>query len=74
LCRSLGIAVISFVLLPTFSCDSSMFNEAHHARRVASFLGTNHHEEIINPDPALVVEKIAHILDQPFADSSAVPT
>ena len=53
---------------------SAQFNEAHHARRVASFLGTNHHEEIINPDPALVVEKIAHILDQPFADSSAVPT
>ena len=53
---------------------SAQFNEAHHARRVASFLGTNHHEETLNPDPALVVEKIAHVLDQPFADSSVVPT
>ena len=53
---------------------TSQFNEAHHAKQVASFLGTNHHEEILNPDPALVVEKIAHVLDQPFADSSAVPT
>jgi asparagine synthase (glutamine-hydrolysing) len=53
---------------------SAQFNEAHHAKQVANFLGTNHHEEILNPDPALVVEKIAHVLDQPFADSSVVPT
>jgi asparagine synthase (glutamine-hydrolysing) len=53
---------------------SAQYNEAHHAKRVANFLNTNHHEEILSPDPALVVEKIAHILDQPFADSSIVPT
>jgi asparagine synthase (glutamine-hydrolysing) len=28
----------------------------------------------LSPDPALVVEKIAHVLDQPFADSSVIPT
>jgi len=53
---------------------SAQFNEAHHAKQVANYLGTNHHEEILNPDPALVVEKISHVLDQPFADSSIVPT
>jgi asparagine synthase (glutamine-hydrolysing) len=53
---------------------SPQFNEAHHAKQVANYLGTNHHEEILNPDPALIVEKIARILDQPFADSSIVPT
>jgi asparagine synthase (glutamine-hydrolysing) len=53
---------------------SPQFNEAHHAKQVASYLGTNHHEEILSPDPALVVEKISHVLDQPFADSSIVPT
>jgi len=53
---------------------SAAFNEAHHAKKVANFLGTNHHEEILSPDPALVVEKISQILDQPFADSSIVPT
>jgi asparagine synthase (glutamine-hydrolysing) len=53
---------------------SAQFNEAHHAKQVASFLGTNHHEEILIPDPALIVEKISHVLDQPFADSSIVPT
>ena len=53
---------------------SAQFNEAHHAKQVANFLGTNHHEEILNPDPALVAEKISQVLDQPFADSSIVPT
>jgi asparagine synthase (glutamine-hydrolysing) len=53
---------------------SAQFNEAHYARLVANFLGTNHHEEILSPDTGLVVEKIAHVLDQPFADSSIVPT
>jgi asparagine synthase (glutamine-hydrolysing) len=53
---------------------SAQFNEAHHAKQVAYYLGTKHHEEILSPDPALVVEKISHVLDQPFADSSIVPT
>jgi len=53
---------------------SPQFNEAHHAKQVANYLGTNHHEEILNPDPALIVEKISQVLDQPFADSSIVPT
>jgi asparagine synthase (glutamine-hydrolysing) len=53
---------------------NAQFNEAHHAKQVANFLGTNHHEEILSPDPALLVEKISHVLDQPFADSSIVPT
>ena len=52
---------------------SPQFNEAHHAKQVANYLGTNHHEEILSPDPALVVEKISYVLDQPFADSSIVP-
>jgi len=54
--------------------QSKAFNEAHHAKQVANYLGTNHHEEILSPDPALVIEKISHVLDQPFADSSIVPT
>ena len=53
---------------------SAQYNEAHHAKQVANYLGTNHHEEILSPDPALVVEKISHVLDQPLADSSIVPT
>lgn len=54
--------------------DNKAFNEAHHAKKVATYLGTNHHEKILQPDAALVIDKISKILDQPFADSSIVPT
>lgn len=54
--------------------NNDKYNEAHHAKKVAEFLGTNHHQEILSPDPALVLEKISQVLDQPFADSSIVPT
>jgi asparagine synthase (glutamine-hydrolysing) len=54
--------------------NSAQYNEAHHAKQVANYLGTNHHEEILSPDTAVVVEKIAQVLDQPLADSSIVPT
>jgi asparagine synthase (glutamine-hydrolysing) len=53
---------------------SKAFNEAHYAKQVANYLGTNHHEEILSPDSALVVEKLSQVLDQPFADSSIIPT
>jgi asparagine synthase (glutamine-hydrolysing) len=60
----------------TFSIgfENENFNEAPFAKKIAEFLGTNHHEEIVSPDPNIVVEKIAGILDLPFADSSIVPT
>jgi len=60
----------------TFSIgfENDNFNEAPFAKKIAEFLGTNHHEEIVSPDPNIVVEKIAGILDLPFADSSIVPT
>jgi asparagine synthase (glutamine-hydrolysing) len=54
--------------------NAKAFNEAPHAKQVADYLGTNHHEEILSPDSALIVEKISSVLDQPFADSSIVPT
>ena len=54
--------------------QSAQYNEAHYAKKVAQYLGTQHHEEILSPDAALVVEKISQVLDQPFADSSIIPT
>jgi asparagine synthase (glutamine-hydrolysing) len=53
---------------------SEAFNEAHHAKSIAEYLGTNHHEEYLSPNPSLVLEKISQVLDQPFADSSIIPT
>ena len=54
--------------------DSQGFNEAPFARKVAEHLGTKHHEEIIQPDPNLLINEIGDLLDQPFADSSIMPT
>jgi len=54
--------------------DSQGFNEAPFARKVAEHLGTRHYEEIIQPDPNLIIEELGDLLDQPFADSSIIPT
>jgi asparagine synthase (glutamine-hydrolysing) len=54
--------------------NNKLYNEADYARAVAKHLRTNHHEEIINPDPKFIVEKISSVLDQPFADPSIIPT
>jgi asparagine synthase (glutamine-hydrolysing) len=58
----------------TIGFKSTRFNEANHARKIAEYLGTEHHEEILSPDPSIVVESISNVLDQPFADSSIIPT
>lgn len=50
------------------------FNELPFARSIASRYGANHHEQIIRPDALAVVEKLSWHYDEPFADSSAVPT
>jgi len=60
----------------TFSVGfkNPLFNEAPYALEIAKFLGTNHHEFVVDPDPTLILERISGILDQPFADSSIIPT
>ncbi len=51
------------------------FNEAEHAKEIASHLGTDHHELYVEAKDALdVVEKIPVMFDEPFADTSAIPT
>jgi len=49
-------------------------NELPHAKRVAEILGTNHHEFVISPDIGDLVERVSGYFDEPFADSSAIPT
>ncbi len=50
------------------------FDESGFARSIASAIGTKHYERIIEADPILIVETLAKVLDQPFADSSIIPT
>ncbi len=50
------------------------FNEAHYARQISKQFSTDHHEETVEPDALEIVDKLAWHFDEPFADSSAIPT
>jgi asparagine synthase (glutamine-hydrolysing) len=50
------------------------FDELCHARRVADAFGTEHHELVLRPDVVGIVEDLAWYLDEPFGDTSAIPT
>ena len=53
----------------------SGFDESNHARAIAEHLGCEHHTLMTDPGDILaVVPDIAHHWDEPFADSSQVPT
>ncbi|CAB4987226.1 MAG: asparagine synthase (glutamine-hydrolyzing) [Actinobacteria bacterium] len=60
----------------TFSIgfDDPRYDESAYARAVAKHLGTEHIEEKLTPDPALLLQQLSSTLDQPFADSSIIPT
>ena len=50
------------------------YNELDHARRVAEQFGTEHHELVLRPDVVQIAEDLAWYLDEPFGDTSAIPT
>jgi len=60
----------------TFSIgfDESSFDELAGARAVATRYGTRHRELVLRPDAALLLPALADAFDEPFADSSALPT
>ena len=59
----------------TIGFSEASHDESAHARAVASHLGTDHHELILNSDeiPSLV-PTVAGYFDEPFADNSSIPT
>jgi asparagine synthase (glutamine-hydrolysing) len=62
------------VVTTSVGFDEGAFNELEYARAVASHLGTTRHETIVTPNIGDLLPKLAWHLDEPFADSSAVPT
>jgi asparagine synthase (glutamine-hydrolysing) len=58
----------------TIGFPEKEFNEITHAREVAKAFGTEHHELILEPDVIGILKDLAWHLDEPFGDSSAIPT
>ena len=60
----------------TFSIgfEEAGFDELTHAREVAARFGTDHHDLVVRPDVVAIVEDLTWYLDEPFGDTSAIPT
>jgi asparagine synthase (glutamine-hydrolysing) len=50
------------------------FDELTHARTVAKQFGTDHYDLVLRPDAVQIVEDLTWYLDEPFGDTSAIPT
>ncbi len=60
----------------TFSIgfEDESHNELPYARQVADLYGTEHHELVVHPDVEDLLPTLARGFDEPFADSSAIPS
>ena len=59
----------------TIGFHEEKYNEAQYAKEIANYLKTDHYELYCTPQEALeIVPKLPEIYDEPFADSSSIPT
>src|SRR5215510_2428604 len=58
----------------TIGFEEKQYDESAFGREVARHLGTEHYERIVTPQKIDTIEKLAWHYDEPFADSSALPT
>jgi len=72
------VALMNECQRPVTTCSigftEESYNEAADARAFATSLGANHFEHIVQPHALSLIEKLAWHYDEPFADSSAIPT
>jgi asparagine synthase (glutamine-hydrolysing) len=70
------MARVSSRPVKTFSIgfDEPEFDELEHARTVARHFRTDHHEFVVRPDGLSILDRLIAHFDEPFADSSAIPT
>jgi asparagine synthase (glutamine-hydrolysing) len=68
---------LSGVKVNTFSIgfEENRYNESVYAKAIANHLGTNHHEFIVSYKDAIdLIDDVFSIYDEPFSDSSSIPT
>jgi asparagine synthase (glutamine-hydrolysing) len=58
----------------TIGFNEDRYDESSFAREVAAHLGTDHYERVVTPDKIGVIEKLVWHYDEPYSDSSALPT
>jgi asparagine synthase (glutamine-hydrolysing) len=73
------VAMMSHIMnRPVTTCcigfEEEEYNETDFARQIARQFQTNHHEQVVRPSAVEVIDKLAWHYDEPFADSSAIPT
>lgn len=76
---SIVVAMMSKVSgkqIKTFSIgfEDNAFNELPYAKIVAEYFGTEHHELVVKPDAFSILPELVRQFDEPFADSSMIPT
>ena len=71
-----SMALVSPEPVKTFSIgfEESAFNELEYAAMVARQYRTDHHEIVVRPDAVQLVSRLIEHFDEPFGDSSAIPT
>jgi|HubBroStandDraft_4_1064222.scaffolds.fasta_scaffold00111_7 asparagine synthase (glutamine-hydrolysing) len=71
-----SMALQSSEPVKTFSIgfEEAAYNELPYAQLVAARYRTDHHDIMVRPDSVSLINKLVHHFDEPFGDSSAIPT
>lgn len=62
------------IITSSIGFEEDAFNELNFAQIIATLFKTNHHEDIVRPSSVEMLPKLIYHFDEPFADSSAIPT